>query len=440
MSSIALEIFVILIFIAINGVFALSEIAVVSSRRVRLQQRAEAGDAGARAALDLLDAPSRFLSTVQVGITLVGVLAGAFGGATLSERIAVSLDQVPALAPYREVISVGLVVLAISYLSLVLGELVPKRLALNDAERIAAHVARPMKWLARFASPIVRTLSVSTDLILRLLRMRPTTELPVTEEEVRMMIGQGRQIGVFEPIEEEMVDHVFRLSDQKVNALITPRTEIVWLDVDDTLEEMRRKIIDTSHSFFPVAHGNLDHIQGVVSARDLLTQCLSGKMLDVQAVLRQPLFVPESMPALAVLDRFRATRSRVALVIDEYGGCEGLLTVDDILDVIAGDIPELGVEIVSEVVQREDGSWSLDGMFGLNEFQELFEIPKLPDETERYYQTLGGFVMAQLGNVPRIGDRFEWHGLRFEVTDMDGRRVDRVVVSRENLAEGLHGD
>ena len=438
MSSIALEVFVILVFIAINGVFALSEIAVVSSRRVRLQQRAEEGDAGARAALDLLSAPGRFLSTVQVGITLVGVLAGAYGGATISERIAASLKQIPALAPYGEAISVVVVVLVISYFSLVLGELVPKRLALNNAERVAARVARPMQWLARLASPMVRVLTLSTELILRVLRARPTTELPVTEEEVRIMIGQGRQVGVFEPIEEEMVAQVFRLSDQKVSALITPRTEIVWLDVSDTFEEMRRKIIETGHSLFPVARGNLDHIQGIVRANDLLAQCLSGQALDVKAVLRQPLFVPESTAALKVLERFRASRSRVALVIDEYGGCEGLVTVDDILDAIAGDIPEQGVEVVPEAVQRDDGSWSLDGMFLIDEFQELFDIKELPDEGERYYQTLGGFVMARLGSIPRIGERFEWGGLQFEVTDMDERRVDRVVVARKDDAGQNH--
>jgi putative hemolysin len=435
MSSLALEVFVILVFIATNGLFAMSEIAVVSSRRVRLQQRAEEGDAGARAALDLLATPSRFLSTVQVGITLVGVLAGAFGGATLSERIAPLVEQIPWLAPYSEAISVGVVVLVISYLSLVLGELVPKRLALNNAERIASRIARPMQWLARVASPMVRLLTLSTELILRVLRVRPTREPLVTEEEVRIMIEQGRQVGVFEALEQEMVAQVFRLSDQKVSALITPRTEIVWLDVEDTFEEMRRKIVESGHSLFPVARGNLDHIQGIVRAKDLLAQCLSGQALDLQAVMTQPQFVPEGMAALDVLDRFRADRSRVALVIDEYGGCEGLLTVNDILDAIAGDIPELGVEIVPEAVQREDGSWSLDGMFLIDEFQELFDIRELPDEGERRYQTLGGFVMAQMGSIPRIGDRFEWGGLRFEVTDMDGRRVDRVVVTREDGVE-----
>lgn len=429
MGPVALEILILFLLILANGVFAMAEMAIVSSRKARLQQRADEGDTGACAALALAETPGDFLSTVQIGITLIGVLAGAFGGATLASELASALAQVSLLAPYAEAIGVGLVVLAITYLSLVVGELAPKRLALYNAEQIASRIAQPMRGLSRLAMPLVRLLSFSTQFLLRVLGVRPSDEPPVTEEEVKIMIEQGARTGVFEPIEEEMVEHVFRLGDRKVSALLTPRTEIVWIDVDDELDEIQRKVITSGHSRFPVARGSLDEVQGLVLAKDLLAQTLEGKAFDLQSVLRPAPFVPETAPALDVLDHFRQGHSKIALVLDEYGGLQGLVTTADILVAIVGDLPGLGEAGEGEAVQREDGSWLLDGLLPLDEFEEIFGVSDLPASGT---DTVGGLAMTLLGRIPTTGDRFEWHTLQFEIVDMDGRRVDKVLVASKH--------
>ncbi len=428
MNAIILETGIILLLILTNGLFAMAEIAIVSARRSRLQQWAGEGDARAQAALDLADTPGRFLSTVQIGITLVGIFAGAFGGATLAEELAVRLNRVPLVEPYDQVLAVGLVILLITYLSLVFGELAPKRLALHNAERVAMIVAFPMGALSRLASPIVRLLSFSTELTLRALGVEPTPKEPVTEEEIKILIGQGTRLGVFEPEEEEMVERVFRLADRRVSALVTPRPEVIWFDENDSPEEIRNKVVLGGHSHFPVARGSLDQVLGLVKAKDLLAQSLVCEPLDLKAALQPALFVPEGAPALEVLERFRETRLPIALVVDEYGGLVGLVTLKDFLEAIVGDIPEKGREIEPEVVQRKDGSWLVDGMLPIDEFKALFEIKELPNEAEVYYQTLGGFVMTFLGRIPATAESFDWGGLRFEVVDMDGLRVDKVLV------------
>jgi putative hemolysin len=423
-----LELLFILLLIIANGVFALSEMAIVSARKVRLRQRAKSGDKRARAALELAKTPGRFLSTVQIGISLVAALTGAVGGVTVAEVLATRLDQVAFLASYSETISVAIVVIVITYLSLVIGELLPKQIALSNAERIASLVAPPMTLLAKLASPIVYLLNASTKVLMRILGVKPSSDPPVTEEEVRVMIAQGTQVGIFEPIEEEMVGQVFRLSDQRAFSLITPRSEIVWLNLDDSPEDIRRQIVSSGYSRFPVGEGSLDEVRGLVQARDLLAQSMAGKPIDLEAVLRSALFVPESIPVFEVLDRFKQTQSQVALVIDEYGILQGLVTLDDILEAIVGDIPDPGEVIDLEIVEREDGSWLLDGMVPIDEFIELFQLKVPLDRREWNCQTLGGFVMTVLGRVPTAGDRFEWDHLRFEVVDMDGLRVDKVLV------------
>ena len=423
-----IELLFILLLILANGVFAMSEMAVVSARRVRLRQRAKGGDKRARAALELTKSPGRFLSTVQIGISLVAALTGALGGATVAGNLAARLDQIAFLAPYSETISVTIVVLIITYLSLVIGELLPKQIALSNAERIASLVAPPLTLLAKLASPIVYLLNVSTKILMRILRVKPSSDPPVTEDEVRVMIAQGTQVGIFEPIEEEMVGQVFRLSDQRAFALITPRSEIAWLDLDDSPEDIRQKIVASGYSRFPVGRGSLDEIRGLVQARDLLAQSMAGEPIDLEAVLRPALFVPESIPVFEVLDRFKQTQSQVALVVDEYGILQGMVTLDDILEAIVGDIPDPGEVIDLEIVEREDGSWLLDGMVPLDEFIEMFQIKTPLDRRECNCQTLGGFVMMVLGRIPSAGDCFEWDKLRFEVVDMDGLRVDKVLV------------
>jgi putative hemolysin len=426
MAAVASEILIITLLILANGVLAMAEMAVISARKTRLQQRAEEGDAGAYTALDLAEEPSDFLSTIQVGITLIGILAGAFGGATVARELALGLDRISVLAPYSQALSVGIVVVAITYLSLVLGELTPKRLALGHAEQIASRVARPMQRLSRILSPLVRFLGFSADVALRLLHVQPSLEPPVTEEEIKILLEEGAEAGIFEPLEEEMVEQVFRLGDRKVSALLTPRTEVVWIDMHESQEQIQHKIVSSGYSRFPVARESLDNVVGVVLTKDLLAQLLAGLPIDLKAIIRPVPYVPENMPALDVLERFKAAHTKIALVLDEYGGIEGLVTTEDILDAIVGDLPELGEMMEAEAIQRTDGSWLLDGHMPIDEFGELFG---LADLSAQKVETLGGLVMARLGRIPSTGDQFEWNELHFEVMDMDGRRVDKVLVT-----------
>lgn len=428
MSSITFEILILFVLIIANGVFSMSEMAIVSSRKVRLQQMANQGDAKARAALELAEAPNRFLSTVQVGITLIGILTGAFGGATIADKLALYIELIPGLVPYSRPIAFSMVVLTITYLSLIVGELVPKRLALNNPERIAANVAIPMRTLAAGASPVVHLLSASTDLVLRILGVGPSTEPQVTEEEIKVLIEQGTEAGTFEEAEQDMVQRVFRLGDRPVNALMTPRPDIVWLDLEDSAEENRQKMMDSCHSRFPVCQGGLDNVLGVMHVTDLLARTLSGQPLDLTISLRQPVFVPESTRGLKVLELFKQTGIHVALVVDEYGVIQGLVTLNDVLVEIVGDVPSADELDDPQAVQREDGSWLLDGMLPVDEFVELFDINELRGKHQGSYQTLGGFVMTHLGRIPAATDHFEWEGMRFEVMDMDGNRVDKVLV------------
>lgn len=428
LSPIIAEILIIFLLILVNGVFAMVETALVSARKTRLQQQAEKGDPGAQAALDLVNEPNRFLSTLQIGITLIGILAGAVGGASLAEALAVWLGQIVWLRPYAEPVSLILVVIAITYFSLVIGELIPKRLALGAPERISARLARPMYFLSRVSAPLVNLLGASTDLGLRLLGIRPSAEPPVTEEEIRGLIEQGTQVGVFEEAEQDMVESIFRLGARRVDALMVPRTEIVWLDIDEPLDNLLQKVVESHHSRFPVAQHDLDNVIGILFAKDLLANRLLDQHIDLPALLRNPLFVPESTPALKVLAEFKSTGTQMALVIDEYGGLHGMVTMYDIFESIVGDIRVIGQAMTPEAVQREDGSWLFDGMLQIDELKEILGLDMLPGEERAGYQTVGGFVMSQLGFIPSAGDHFEWDDLRFEVVDMDGRRVDKVLV------------
>jgi len=423
------EILIIFLLIVANGIFAMSEIAVVSSRKARLQQLANEGNAKARAALKLAESPNNFLSTVQVGITLIGVLTGAFGGATIAGNLAGYLQQIPVLAPYSQAIALAIVVLTITYLSLIIGELVPKRLALHSPERIAANIAMPMRMIAAIVSPAVYLLSASTDFVLRILGIGPSTEPLVTEEEIKVLIEQGTEAGTFEVAEQDMVERVFRLGDRPVSALMTPRPEIVWLDLEDSLEANRHRIIDGGHSRFPVCQEGLDNVLGIVPVSDLLARCLSNQPLDLTVSLRQPVFVPESTRGLKVLEMFKQTGTHIALVVDEYGVIQGLVTLNDILIEIVGDVPSDDNQEEPQAVQREDGSWLLDGMLSIDEFFELFAIKEIPAEHRGSYQTLGGFVITHLGRIPTASDYFEWQGMRIEVVDMDGNRVDKVLAA-----------
>lgn len=417
------EVIIIGTLIVLNAILAMSEAALVASRKTKLQQQADEGDKSALTALNLMSDPNIFLSTVQIGITLIGVLSGAVGGATISELLTNKFAEIPVLQPYSESLALGLVVMVITILSLWLGELVPKRLALHSPEQIARAVAGPMYFISRVFSPIIKVLSAATDLVLKLMGVKPSIESPITEEELQVLIAQGTQAGVFEEAEQDMVEGIFSLGDQRVYSLMTPRTDIVYLDIEDTLEEVRQRIAECEFSRFPVRQESLDSILGIVKARDLLVRSLSGEEIKLRDLLKPAFFVPETMFASRALEVFKEKGTELLLVIDEFGGLQGLLTVNDVLEEIVGQI-EMEEP---QATQRQDGSWLLDGMLEVDEFKEIFELKVLPHEDE--YETLSGFVMVSLGRVPQPSDQFEWHDLRFEVIDMDGRRVDKVLVT-----------
>jgi len=408
----------------------MSEIAVVAARKVRLQQRAEEGDERAKAALDLAHDPEKFLSTVQFGITLVGVLAGAYGGnrlaAPLSERIA----QVPQLVRYADNIALGLVVTVITVLSLIVGELVPKRIALNSPEAIASWVARPMMILAKVGGPAVAVLTSSTNFLLRVFGIRGEAEPNLTEDEIKALISQGAETGAVGVTEENIVQRVFQLGDQRVAAIMTPRPDIEWVDVDASEEELREFLASHSHTQFVVCHGGLDEVLGIVRSADLLPLAFKGGPIDLRSLTREALFVPDSMPAVQLLESFRGSHKHVALVMDEYGAVEGLVTITDLLTAIVGELPADAGEAAGSFVSRADGSWLVEGSAAMEDVTAHFGLDGLPEDETGAYHTIGGFVMARLGRVPKAADHFEWGGMRFEVIDMDGRRIDKVLVSR----------
>ncbi len=444
MNPITLELIIIFLLILGNGVLAMSEIAVVSARKARLQQLAEAGDKRAQAALELAKDPSRFLSTVQIGITLVGILAGTFGGATLAGELAALMAPIPGLAEYANVLGVTLVVLGITFLSLVVGELAPKQIGLSNPERIASLVARPMTMLARLTSPVVSLLGVSTQTVLRMVGVKQAAESPISEEEIRIMLDEGAAAGTFERAESDMVDRIFRLGDRTAAALMTPRRQVVYLNIDATPDQIRRKLADSGHSRLPVAEaekdGGLDNVRGVVVAKELLIQALEEQTLVMDQLMHAPLFVPETTPALTVLEHFRRSRSKLALVIDEFGGVQGVVTLNDILESIVGDLPDMGETVESPAIQRADGSWLIDGAMPVDEFMDLLGIKTLPGQDEGLFQTVAGFVITFLGHIPKTGDHFAWAGWQAEILDMDGRRVDKVLVSAQVSARLLAED
>jgi putative hemolysin len=436
------EIVVLLVLIIANGVFAMSEIAVVSSRASRLTQLADAGDGRARAALTLIRNPNRFLATVQIGITLVGIFAGAYGGATLSQPLADALVGVPVIGAWSGSIAIAIVVIAITYLSLVVGELVPKRIALDAPERIAMVVAAPMTALAVLASPFVRLLGASTDALLRLLQVRKSPEAPVSDEEINALLRQGTEAGVFEPGEGAIVENTFWLGDSQVADLMTPRHEIVWVDVDVDADTLREIVAREQLSRYVVARGGLDDVVGTVHASDLLVACMTGSAGLAPEAVRPVLYVPETIPSLTLLDRFRTTGQHAALVVDEFGGVEGIVTVTDVLEALVGELPSASRPEDPTVVRRDDGSLLVDGALALEEVEVAVadaraamadpsaERQPLKLRHDPRYRTLGGFLGSRLRRLPRTGDVVVYGGWRFEVVDMDGHRVDKVLIGK----------
>lgn len=423
-----LAFFLLLVLIILNGVFAMSEIAVVSARRSRLQNLADEGSTGARLALKLHDEPTSFLSTIQVGITSIGILSGVVGEDALAQPIAAWLQQVPVLDAYARPISVGIVVVFITYLSVVIGELVPKRLALLAPETLASLIARPMSGLARVVRPLVWLFSVSSDALLKPFSARRSGEPPVTDEEIKVLMGQGAEAGVFHESEQEIVSNVLRLDEQRIGTIMTPRKDVHFVDLDET-EEMRGLIADSEYGRLVVCRGGLENILGVLHVADLLKPALAGDSLDVEAATRPALFVPETVTTSQLLENFRKTRVQFALVVDEYGELEGVVSLTDVLTSIVGEMPADDEEEDAEAVRREDGSWLLEAAMTVERFHDLFDIDELPGSDTGGFHTIGGFVMHMLGRVPRVADHFECLGMRFEVVDMDRHRVDKVLMT-----------
>jgi putative hemolysin len=429
MPDLWLELVIIVVLVLANGLFAMSEISVVASRKVRLQQRAEEGDHRAKLALALAQSPEQFLSTVQVGITLVGVLAGAYGGARLSRPLAGFLAQFPFIAPYAEGLALGAVVALITVLSIILGELVPKSIGLRYPESIASWVAGPMMLLSRIGGPLVRVLTASTNAIMRLAGFKPVTGPSLTEDEIRAVISEGAETGALEAAEESIVQRVFRLGDQRVAAIMTPRVDIEWVDVDIRMDELREFLLSHSHTEFVVCEHDLEHVLGTVRAAELLPAVLKGGPVDLRSLLRESLFVPDSMPAFKLLEAFRSSHRHLALVMDEFGAVEGLVSVGDLLEGLVGALPGDPSEANGTFIARGEHSWLVEGSAPMDEVVAKLEL-EVPESEVGAYHTLAGFVMARLGRVPRAADAFEYERLRFEVVDMDGRRVDKVMVTR----------
>ena len=422
-----LHLAIVLLLILLNGFFAMAEIALVSARPARLQPLAAEGNAGAEAALELKADPSRLLATVQIGITIIAVLLGTFGEATLGERLQDYLGEYGGfLADYAHVISMAVVVIGISFFSLILGELVPKRIAMIYPEGIAAALARFMRAMARIGTPIEWLLSTTTDLLLRLLPLRGEPP-PVTDQEIGFMLREGVAAGHIPQAETAIVEMALRLGDRRVSAVMTPRTQVEFLDLDDSEEELRRQIRDSAYSRFPIVQGGTHQLAGILQAKDLLTAALDGQPFNLRSVLRPPLFLPNTVTVLRALEVFKTSGEPMALVVDEYGDLEGLVTLTDILEALVGELPEAG-ETDPRVVKREDGTWLIDGMIGLDELKQVLGVSQLPGEDPDFH-TLGGYLMARLNRVPMVADRVTAGDWRFEIVEMDGRRVDRVLVA-----------
>ncbi|MEO8137005.1 MAG: hemolysin family protein [Betaproteobacteria bacterium] len=424
-----MDIALLLTLVLINGLFAMSEIALVTARRPRLQVLADEGHPSARTAIELGEHPTRFLSTLQIGITAIGVLNGIIGEATFAEPFAKWLQTLGVPPRASSIGATALVVVTITYVTIILGELVPKRLGQISPEAIARRVAPPIVWLSIITRPFVWLLTVSTEFILRLLQVRETSAQAVTEEEINALLAEGSEAGVIEPQERDMVRNMFRLDDRQVASLMTPRSDIIWLDVEEPLEESLRTISDSNHSRFPVCRGDMTDILGIITAKRLLRQTIRGEKLDVGVDLIPPVYVPETLTGMELLENFRSSNVQFVMVVDEYGEIQGVVTLQDVFEAIIGEFKPV-TAADSWAIRRPDGSWLLDGFIPIPEFKDRLELRQVPEEDKGRYHTLSGMLMLLSGRVPKTADRVEWEGWVFEIVDMDGKRIDKVLASR----------
>lgn len=428
-----MDILIILGLILVNGLFAMSEIAVVSSKRIRLQKLAENGSRGAQAALELSDSPSRFLSTIQVGITLIGIFNGAFGEASLVAQLSPKFEGLPVIGNFAREIALGIVVVGITFSSLILGELLPKRIAMQYPETVASLIAAPMQWLSRAMGPFVKILTITTEALMRLLGLHQAKSNAVTEEEITGMLQEGTKAGLFEKTEHDIVSRALRLDDQRLAALMTPRMDIDFIDIEESLEHNLAKIAASPYSRFPVCKGDLSNVIGIVHGGHLFDHAINEKSLmkvDIAAAVKPPLYIPVALSAMQLLEAFKKNRAELALVINEYGEIEGIVTLSDVLGALVGDVVAVDNQEDADCIQREDGSWLIDGGISFDRFREVLETDvKFPEEAAGSYHTLAGFVLTHFGYIPRASEYFEWEGFRIEVVDMDKNRIDRLLVS-----------
>jgi putative hemolysin len=423
--DVALLIFLILL----NGVFAMSEMALTAARKVRLQVMVESGESGAQAAMDLHENPTKFLSVVQIGITSIGVLNGIVGEAAFSDSLASLLvDYLPLSEAGAKIAATALVVVSITFLTIIFGELVPKRLGQMYPETVARIVAQPMNWLSFAVKPFVAVLSTATHGVLRLLGIKDMPVRMVTEEEIAASLEEGLDAGVIEAHEHQMVRNVFRLDERQITSMMIPRGDIVWLDASEPAQAALAVIAETEHSRYPVCRGGLDDVLGVISAQRLLQQAIQGQAFAVDRDLQPPVFVPETLSGMELLEHFRASSTQIVFVVDEYGEVQGMITVRDVLEAITGEF-STEIEADSWAVRRQDGSWLFDGLIPILELKDRLGLKDLPEEDRGRYNTLAGMIMLLLGRLPEEADAVEWEGWRFEVVDLDGKRVDKVLVT-----------
>jgi len=426
MSDISGELIVILFLILANGAFAMAEIAIVSSRKSKLKIMADSGNSKAQRALELAQEPGSFLSTIQISITLIGIIAGVYSGATIAKDLQYVFDAYSFLKPYSHTLSLAIVIVGVAYFSLIIGELVPKRIALHNPERLATVLAMPVYYISRLAYPFVRILDASSGFIIKLFGLKsPISD--VSEEEIKALLEEGTDAGIFHKMEQDICHRAFRMDDLSVHDIMTFRPDIVWLDYTATFQEQLEKIRESHHTLFPVCMGGLDEVVGILHVKDLLLLHPEMERADIKPLLHKPFLIPETVSLIQIIERFKSSPINVALIVDEYGVIQGLVTVNDVIEALVGDIPSFRESEEQEIVKREDGSWLVDGTVSIEKFKENFNIIDMPGDKEEEYHTLGGFIMTYLGRVPVTGDHFKWDEYRFEVVDMDGNRVDKVL-------------
>jgi len=430
LGNIYLDIFILTILICITGLLSMAELAIASSKKVKLEKIKKEGNKHAQTVINLMQNPNEYLSPIQLGITLIAILTGVIGGSTISKPLEHILEK---YIPFGNLIAILLVVIITTYFTMLIGELVPKRMALNNPEKIAIKLAKFTTILSKISTPIVIILGKSTDFVLKTIGSKTTKQDLATEDEIKLLIKEGTKAGTIEKEEEDILKRVFRLDEEKVDMLMTPKKDIIWIDLEEGYDELKKTIIESERSIFPVARDDIDNILGVVQTKDILSSLLSEEELNIESYIKKPLIVPENLSALSILKLLKENKEYVhmALVVDEYGNVEGLITLNDILEGIVGDIPGIDETDDPKVVKRKDGSWLIDGGFGIDNFKEFFKIEEMPQEHEDGYTTLAGFILSYLERLPELGEIFIWNSYKFEVVDMDGHIIDKILVTKE---------